>query len=251
MINVSRQNAVLSIKIDRPDKKNSLVPQMYIDMAEAIESASNDDISAVLIHGSHGCFTAGNDISDFMSKGDAQEVNETVRFMMSLVNCPVPIVAKVEGLAIGIGTTLLLHCDFVYCADNAKLAMPFINLGLVPEYASSYILPRIAGNLKAAELLLLGETFDAQKAYECGIVSKVVSEDALSDLVAETLTKLVAKPKMALVQSKALLRNQKADIEKHIHAELAVFAKAMVSEPAKEAFSAFLEKRPLNRTIYK
>jgi len=251
MINVSRKNAVLTIEIDRPLKKNALVPQMYMDMAQAIESASEEAMRAVLIQGSHGCFTAGNDITDFISKGDDQDVNETFRFMMALLNCPVPVVAKVEGLAIGIGTTLLLHCDFVYCADNAKFAMPFINLGLVPEYASSYILPRISGNLQAAELLLLGETFSAQKAYECGIVSKVVSEDALSDLVAQTLAKLVSKPKMALVQSKALLRNQNAEIEKHIIAELAVFAEAMVSEAAKEAFSAFLEKRPVNRLLYK
>jgi enoyl-CoA hydratase/carnithine racemase len=251
MINVSRKNAVLTIEIDRPHKKNALVPQMYLAMAKAIESASDAEIRVVLIQGSQGCFTAGNDIADFTTKVDDQEVNETFRFMMALVKCPVPVVAKVEGLAIGIGTTLLLHCDFVYCADNAKFAMPFINLGLVPEYASSFILPRISGNLQAAELLLLGETFSAQKAYECGIVSKVVSEDALPDLVTETLAKLVSKPKMALVQSKALLRNQDAEIEKHIIAELAVFAKAMVSEPAKEAFSAFLDKRPVNRLIYK
>jgi enoyl-CoA hydratase/carnithine racemase len=251
MINVSRKNAVLTIEIDRPHKKNALVPQMYLEMAKAIESASDAEIRVVLIQGSQGCFTAGNDIADFTTKVDDQEVNETFRFMMALVKCPVPVVAKVEGLAIGIGTTLLLHCDFVYCADNAKFAMPFINLGLVPEYASSFILPRISGNLQAAELLLLGETFSAQKAYECGIVSKVVSEDALPDLVTETLAKLVSKPKMALVQSKALLRNQDAEIEKHIIAELAVFAKAMVSEPAKEAFSAFLDKRPVNRLIYK
>jgi enoyl-CoA hydratase/carnithine racemase len=251
MINVSRKNAVLTIEIDRPHKKNALVPQMYLEMAKAIESASDAEIRVVLIQGSQGCFTAGNDIADFTTKGDDQEVNETFRFMMALVKCPVPVVAKVEGLAIGIGTTLLLHCDFVYCADNAKFAMPFINLGLVPEYASSFILPRISGNLQAAELLLLGETFSAQKAYECGIVSKVVSEDALPDLVTETLAKLVSKPKMALLQSKALLRNQDAEIEKHIIAELAVFAKAMVSEPAKEAFSAFLDKRPVNRLIYK
>nr|WP_297349137.1 enoyl-CoA hydratase-related protein [uncultured Glaciecola sp.] len=251
MINVSRKDAVVIIEIDRPHKKNALIPQMYLDMAKAIESASDEAIRAVLIQGSQGCFTAGNDISDFMTRSDNQEVNETFRFMMALVKCPVPVVAKVEGLAIGIGTTLLLHCDFVYCTDNAKFAMPFINLGLVPEYASSYILPRISGNLQAAELLLLGETFSAQKAYECGIVSKVVSEDVLPELVAQTLTKLVSKPKMALVQSKALLRNQNAEIKKHIIAELAVFAEAMVSEPASEAFSAFLEKRPVNRLIYK
>ncbi len=251
MINVSRKNAILTIEIDRPDKKNALIPQMYIDIAEAIESASDDEIKAVLIQGKEACFTAGNDIADFMSKGKDQDVSETFRFMMALVNCPVPVVAKVEGLAIGIGTTLLLHCDFVYSADNAKFAMPFINLGLVPEYASSYILPRIAGNLRASELLLLGETFDAQKAYECGIVTSVHKENLLSDVVTQTLAKLVEKPKVALVQSKALLRNQSADIKKHIRAELAVFAQAMVSEAAKEAFSAFLEKRPVNRLIYK
>jgi enoyl-CoA hydratase/carnithine racemase len=251
MINVIRNNAVLTIEIDRPEKKNALLPQMYTDIAKAIELADNEEIKAVLIQGTRGCFTAGNDISDFISKGNNQKVDETYRFMMALVNCPVPVVAKVEGLAIGIGTTLLLHCDFVYCADNAKFAMPFINLGLVPEYASSYILPRIAGNLQAAELLLLGEAFSAQKALECGIVTSVSNEEALAEVVAQTLTKLVAKPKMALVQSKALLRNQSAEIEKHIIAELAVFAQAMVSEPAKEAFSAFLEKRPVNKLIYK
>ncbi|MFQ3250652.1 enoyl-CoA hydratase-related protein [Glaciecola sp.] len=251
MLNVSRENAILSIEICRPDKKNALVPQMYHDMALALESADSADIKAVLIKGSHGCFTAGNDIADFMSKNEDKDIKDTYRFMMSLVNCPVPVVAQVEGLAIGIGTTLLLHCDFVYCDENAKFAMPFINLGLVPEYASSYILPRISGNLKAAELLLLGETFDAEKAYECGIVSKVVSSEELPNLISQTLTKLVDKPKMALVQSKALLRNQKDDIEKHILLELEVFAKAMVSEPAKEAFSAFLEKRPVNKHLFK
>ena len=250
MINVSQENAVLTIEINRPEKKNALVPQMYTDMALAIESVSEGNIRVVLIKGSHGCFTAGNDIADFMSKGDNQEVNDTFRFMMSLVNCPVPIVAQVEGLAIGIGTTLLLHCDFVYCNESAQLAMPFINLGLVPEYASSYILPRISGNLQAAELLLLGETFDAQKAYQCGIVSKVLSDDVLAETVQQTIKKLVAKPKIALMQSKALLRNQNAEIEKHILVELEVFAKAMVSESAKEAFSAFLEKRPINTALY-
>jgi enoyl-CoA hydratase/carnithine racemase len=251
MIKVSRENAVLTIEINRPEKMNALIPSMYLDMAIALESASDENTRAVLIQGSNGCFTAGNDIADFISKADNQDVDETYRFMMALLKCPVPVVAKVEGLAIGIGTTLLLHCDFVYCAEDAKLAMPFVNLGLVPEYASSYILPRISGNLKASELLLLGETFDATKAYDCGIVSKVVSSELLSNEVTKTLDNLVAKPKMALVQTKALLRHQNANIEKHIMTELEIFAKAMVSEPAKEAFAAFLEKRPVNTSIYK
>lgn len=251
MINVSQHSAVLTIEINRPEKKNALVPQMYSDMAIALESVNDSDVRAVLIKGTNGCFTSGNDIADFMSKGQTKEVTETFRFMQALLKCPVPVVAQVEGLAVGIGTTLLLHCDFVYCDENAKFAMPFINLGLVPEYASSYILPRISGNLQAAELLLLGETFSAKKAHECGIVSEVTSANELISVVTETLSKLVAKPKVALMQSKALLKGQHADIEKHIVSELEVFAKAMVSEPAKEAFSAFLEKRPVNTSIFK
>jgi enoyl-CoA hydratase/carnithine racemase len=251
MINVTRENAILTIEIDRPKKKNALLPQMYLDIAIAIESVAESDAKAVLIQGSNGCFTAGNDITDFISRESNRDVNETFRFMMALLKCPIPVVAKVEGMAIGIGTTLLLHCDFVYCDKNAKFAMPFINLGLVPEYASSYILPRIAGSLKAAELLLLGDLFSAGDAYECGIVSKVTEPSELSDVVNQTLSKLISKPKIALVQSKALLRNQQVDIEQHIIAELAIFAEAMVSEPAKEAFSAFLEKRPVNTLRYK
>ncbi|MFT5542755.1 MAG: enoyl-CoA hydratase/carnithine racemase [Glaciecola sp.] len=251
MINVTRDNAILTLEISRPEKKNALLPQMYLDMAAAIESVNESDIKAILIQGSNGCFTAGNDIADFISKGNDREINETYRFMLALLKCPIPVVAKIEGLAIGIGTTLLLHCDFVYCDKNAKFAMPFINLGLVPEYASSYILPRISGSLRAAELLLLGESFSADKAYECGIVSKVTEPSELSDLVNQTLNKLVSKPKMALIQSKALLRNQQTEIEQHIIDELAIFAEAMVSEPAIEAFSAFLEKRPVNTTRYK
>ncbi|MBF7072767.1 enoyl-CoA hydratase/isomerase family protein [Glaciecola sp. MH2013] len=251
MIEITRLNHCLVLEIKRPEKKNALVVSMYRAMAEALESVEDFDDRAVLIKGTNNCFTAGNDIADFVANSDNKDVNESHRFMLALSQCKVPVVAQVQGLAIGIGTTLLLHCDFVYCDENAKFAMPFINLGLVPEYASSYILPRIAGNLKAAELLMLGETFDAKTALDCAIVSSVVNADELDALVQATIAKLVAKPKKALEQTKALLKHDHKLVEEHIVTELNVFAKAMTSEPAKEAFAAFLEKRAVNTNIYK
>ena len=251
MIKVTRSNHFLTIEINRPEKKNALVVSMYDDMSAALESVEVNGDKAVLIKGSAGCFTAGNDIADFVANSEREDVNESHRFMLALSRCKVPVVAQVEGLAIGIGTTLLLHCDFVYCDENAKFAMPFINLGLVPEYASSYIMPRIAGNLKAAELLMLGEAFDAKTALDCAIVTKVAKVGELDALVQSTMTKLVSKPKLALEQTKALLKHDLADVEAHIITELKVFAEAMTSAPAKEAFSAFLEKRAVNTDIYK
>ena len=251
MIKISRKNSILVIQIHRPDKKNALVPDMYRDMASALESVLENNDKAVLIKGLKNCFTAGNDISDFATKAKPDDVSVSHRFMLALLKCQVPVVAQVQGMAIGIGTTLLLHCDFVYCDENAKFAMPFINLGLVPEYASSYILPRISGNLAAAELLMLGEAFDAEKALKCGIITACVPAVDLDTHVNDVLLKLVSLPNNAMQQTKALLRNREAAITQHIEAELKVFAEAMVSAPAKEAFASFLEKRPINTDIYK
>nr|WP_136252320.1 enoyl-CoA hydratase [Ningiella ruwaisensis] len=250
MINTQVVDQILIISINRSEKKNALVPQMYEDMAIALENAPDSDVKAVLIKGSGGCFTSGNDVSEFVQASDKSEVNETYRFMLALLNCPIPVVAKVEGLAIGIGTTLLLHCDFVLAHENTKFAMPFINLGLVPEYASSYIIPRIGGHLLASELLMLGEVFDAQKALKCGLINGIYS-DELGDATADLLAKLTAKPSEALRQTKALLKYNKADIKAHIDEELKWFVKAMQSEAAKEAFSAFLEKRPIDMKKFK
>lgn len=251
MIKISRENQILTIQIHRPEKKNALVPEMYLDMATALESVPESADKVVLIKGSSDCFTAGNDISDFASNAKPEDVSVSHRFMLALMKCSVPVVAQVQGMAIGIGTTLLLHCDFVYCDESAKFAMPFIKLGLVPEYASSYILPRISGNLAAAELLMLGEAFDAEKARKCGIITQCVSSQDIDEHIKGVLSKLVALPSVAMQQTKALLRHQETPITQHIETELKVFAEAMVSEPAKEAFAAFLEKRPINTDIYK
>ncbi|MFC4699250.1 enoyl-CoA hydratase-related protein [Glaciecola siphonariae] len=255
MINSQAVDHILTIQIHRPDKKNALSPSMYEQMAIAIEGASDkaseDDIKAILIEGSEGCFTSGNDVSEFVaSSSKVGEINETYRFMLALLNCPLPVVAKVEGLAIGIGTTLLLHCDFVLAHENTKFAMPFINLGLVPEYASSYIIPRAGGHLLAAELLMLGDVFSAAKAEKAGIVSSIHGDD-LDKATQHLLKNLSLKPKQALQQTKALLKHNHAEVKTHIDEELKWFVEAMNSDVAKEAFSAFMEKRAVNRDVYK
>ncbi len=252
MIHELLDNHILTIVIDRVDKKNALIPKMYNDMAIAIENASLSEARVIVIKGEGGCFTAGNDVAEFVrsvEKG-ADGVNEIYRFMQALLKCPLPVIAQVEGLAIGIGTTLLLHCDFVLCHENTKFAMPFINLGLVPEYASSYIIPRMSGHLIAAELLMLGDVFNAQKAMQCGMVTSIHGSDlafAVND-IAEVLAK---KPAKVLAQTKALLKSDTSAVSQHIDDELKIFIQAMQEAPAKEAFSAFLEKRAVNYDVFK
>lgn len=247
MIHEILENNILTIVIDRVEKKNALLPKMYNDMAVAIENAPLANVKVIVIKGAKGCFTAGNDLSEFLSavKHDGSRVNESYRFMLALMKCPLPVVAQVEGLAIGIGSTLLLHCDFVLCHENTRFAMPFINLGLVPEYASSYILPRVAGHLKAAELLMLGNAFSAQDAKECGFVTSIHSID-LEAAVKDLAHALALKPSTALQQTKALLKHNQNAVSAHIDKELKIFIEAMQSEAANEAFTAFLEKRAIN-----
>jgi len=252
MIKQIQDGQVLTIEINRVDKKNALLPKMYEDMAIAIENASAEQVRVILIKGAGGVFTAGNDVAEFVrsvQKG-AGEVNETYRFMQALLHCPLPVVAQVDGLAIGIGSTLLLHCDFVLCHRLTTFAMPFINLGLVPEYASSYILPRVGGHLLAAELLMLGKPFDAQKALRAGFVTAIY-EDDLAVEVQRLCAELASKPAEALKQTKALLKHDQQMVSQHIDDELKIFVEAMQSAPAREAFSAFLEKRKVNYDVFK
>jgi enoyl-CoA hydratase/carnithine racemase len=252
MIHELLENNILTIVMDRAHKKNALVPKMYSVMATAIENAPLAGARVIVIKGAGGCFTAGNDVPEFLRavKEGAGEINETYHFMQALLKCPLPVVAQVEGLAIGIGSTMLLHCDFVLCHEKTRFAMPFINLGLVPEYASSYILPRVAGHLKAAQLLMLGNPFDAKQAKECGFVTSIHSVD-LHAAVVDIAEALAKKPALALQQTKALLRQDEACVAKHIDDELKIFVEAMQSEAANEAFTAFVEKRALNYDKFK
>jgi enoyl-CoA hydratase/carnithine racemase len=241
---VAQHDDVLTLTINRPDKKNALTKDMYAAMADAIENVNGDNkTKAILIQGEGDGFTAGNDISMFAAVTVESASNETVRFMKALASSPLPVVAKVHGAAVGIGTTLLLHCDFVYCAEDTYFSLPFINLALVPEFGSSVILPDLVGHRKAAEWLMLGDAFGAMEALEHGIVNKVAPYDELDDLCQKTLSKLVGKPREALLKTKALMKPGYDGMMEHLERELKVFGEQLLSAPAKEAFDAFLNKR--------
>ena len=252
LIKVNQQENVLFISLARPEKKNALTRDMYQSMADALDSVAQDaSVKVVCIRGEGQCFTAGNDISDFAHKDDAEHVSETAAFMRALVECKKPVVAQVEGLAVGIGTTLLLHCDLVYSAPETKFVLPFINLGLVPEYASSYLLPRLAGHRKASEWLMLGEPFDAEEARTFGIITDIVKGDELQAYVEAVCHKLAAKPAFSLTHTKSLMRNDDDAILQQMNEELDVFMEAMATDAAQEAFDAFLKKRPINPEKFK
>lgn len=249
IINIS--GPVLEIILNRPDKKNALTQAMYQTMSDAIESAQQEDnVRVVIIKGQGNCFTAGNDLHDFVATGNSDDQQLKNPFMQSLIECQLPIVAQVQGLAIGIGTTMLLHCDLVVCADNARFTMPFVDLGLVPEFASSYLLPKLAGHRKASKWLLLGESFGPEEAEECGLVTDIVALDQLQEATDAMVKKLVLKPKMSLVESKKLMKSDQGEILLHMFKELDIFVRQLNSPAAKEAFNAFLEKRTPDRAIY-
>jgi len=251
-INASIEDHCLTITISRADKKNALTRDMYQQMAHAILGVKNDGSTKVIvIKGDGDCFTAGNDISDFAQQTDNASVPETSAFMRALAATELPVIAQVHGMAVGIGTTLLLHCDFVYATPDTRFVLPFINLGLVPEYASSYLLPKIAGHIKAAEWLMLGEPFSAQDAYQFGMLSKIIEAADIDSVVKNTVKKLVGKPAFSLRQTKALLKGENDKINQQMSDEFDIFLEALGSPAAKEAFDAFLNKRPINPEKFK
>ncbi|MCV6615053.1 MAG: enoyl-CoA hydratase [Cellvibrionaceae bacterium] len=244
-VKIEQQGRSLHIVMSRPERKNALTMAMYTTMAEAIEAAeANDEIRNVVIRGEQGCFTSGNDLQDFMENPPQGNDSPVANFMRALYNMKKPAIAAVQGDAVGIGTTLLLHCDLVYAAESAKLQMPFVNLGLCPEYASSYVLPRICGHVKAAELLMFGEPFDGATAVQCGIVNQVVADDELLALVSARAEKLAAQPPAAIRATKQLLRNPRrqegADV---MDEEMVLFSQGLAGAEFMEAVTAFFEKR--------
>lgn len=243
-IKIVQQQHCLTISMDRVERKNSLTFAMYQQMADAIIQAEQDDeIRVILIKGEGDCFTAGNDLSDFASVSENAALGQTVRFMKALMNCTKPVVAQVHGLAVGIGTTMLLHCDLVYCEKNTQFVLPFINLALVPEYAASYLLPRLAGHRKAAEWLMLGEPFSANQAEQFGLVNQSLDTQMLTKHVNQVIAKLVSKPRQAMRSTKALMKSDSDNVMTHMDEELDIFIQQLESEAAKEAFNAFLQKR--------
>jgi enoyl-CoA hydratase/carnithine racemase len=249
-IRTATLNGVLTIEIARPEKKNALTVAMYQAMADALRAAADDGaVRAVLITGQPGIFTSGNDIEDFMARPPGQGGSDAAEspvflFMRALLECDKPVVVAVTGAAIGIGTTLLLHCDFVYVSDEARLAMPFVGLGLVPEFASSLLVPRLMGDRRAAEKLLLGDPFTAEQAVDCGIASAVLPAGEVVNHARRVAERFNALPPGAVREAKRLMREpHRAEILRTIAAEGKLFTARLRSPEAMEAFQAFFQKR--------
>lgn len=242
---VTRDGAIQRITINRPDKKNALTADMYAAIAEALRGADADTrVRAVLIHGAGDAFTAGNDLQDFLANAPRYADAPVFRFLNAVSHAEKPLVAAVGGVAVGVGTTMLLHCDLVYAEEGAKLALPFVNLGLCPEAASSFLLPAIVGYQRAAELLLLGEPFDARKAWELGLVTEVVPAGQALARAETAARKLAEKPAASVRITKQLMkRTLMPMIEATLAEEIRRFGERLGSPEAKEAFAAFLEKR--------
>ena len=245
-IQTSKDSGILTIEFNRPDKKNAITAAMYQAMADALREGESDaSVRAVLIVGKPEIFTAGNDLEDFMKHSSGSIGDRPVaQFMRALSTSSKPVVAAVAGAAVGIGTTLLMHCDLVYAADNAKFSMPFTQLGLCPEFASSMLFPQIVGYPRAAEKLLLGEAFLAQEAYEMGLVSKVVPTAELLTFARAQAAKLAALPPSSLRVTKRLMKHAQAEaIQSRMQEENKHFGEMLTAPEAKEAFTAFFEKR--------
>lgn len=239
-----RQDAeVLTLEINRPEKMNSLTRAMYAELAEALKSASGDfSIRTLVICGAGENFSAGNDIFDFMSDPPSGADSEVFQFLNELQNFPKPIVAVVQGNAVGIGTTMLLHCDVVYATTTAKFSMPFVTLGLVPEAGSSYLFPQLVGYQRAAKIFLSGESFSAHEAKEMGLVLEV--SDQAGEIAMAMAKKIAAQPPTSVINTKALLKSRSQDaVSAVMKVEGELFRLALQSEEAMQAFMKFQEKR--------
>jgi enoyl-CoA hydratase/carnithine racemase len=245
LILTSVAHGILRIQIDRPEKKNALTVAMYGDLASALERAAGDPaVRAVLIHGHPQVFSSGNDLADFMTTPPVGEDAPVLRFLRAISGAQMPIVAAVNGPAVGIGTTMLLHCDVVYAGEAARFQLPFVNLGLVPEAGSTLLLPASAGYRRAAELLLLGEPFSAVQAQQCGIVTQVVADGETLDAALGAARRLAAKPPAALRLTKQLMKQPAAEaVATQIQDEARHFATQLGSPESAEAFKAFLRPK--------
>ena len=241
-IAVIEQAGVLEIHIDRPDKKNALTAAMYRAMTAALADASaRADIGAVLFAGRGDAFCAGNDLKDFLAGPEGGAA--AFAFIRAIAAFDKPLVAAVQGLAVGVGTTMLFHCDLIYAAPDARFIMPFVNLGIVPEAGSSLLAPALMGHAKAAAMLMLGEPMDAQGADRAGLVTAIVPADQLLDHARARAAALMAKPPQALAVTRRLMKGDPATLTARIDEEARLFRESLTSPEAQEAFTAFFEKR--------
>jgi enoyl-CoA hydratase/carnithine racemase len=235
---------VVRVRFNRPDKKNAITTAMYDAMAGVLESAERDrSVRAVVLLGGAGCFTAGNDLNDFRERPPSDEASPAFRFIKALARATVPLIAAVDGVAIGIGTTMLLHCDVVLASEQARFQMPFVNLGLVPEAGSTYLLPKMLGHARAADLVLRARPFDAATAKDLGIVTEICPAAEIEATARAIARDMAAKPPAAMRRAKALLKSDLAAVEACIDAEVAEYAERLASAELKEVIAAFLEKR--------
>jgi enoyl-CoA hydratase/carnithine racemase len=239
-----RSDGILRVELNRPSRKNAMTVGMYLALADILDDAGRDtSIRVVLWHGAGDSFCAGNDIEDFLENPPGPGESPQARLENALVDFDKPLVAAVQGAAIGSGTTMLTHCDFVFAGWSAQFRMPFVDVGVVPEFGSSWSMPATIGHVRAAQLLLLGSPFDAERAPQLGLITLAVDDRSLMEIANETAQELAAKPAGALRASKRLM---KCAVREHIKAALKVeneeFSRQVRSGEAREAFTAFVEK---------
>lgn len=239
---------ILRIEITRPKKRNALTRDMYRAMAEAINNADEDpSIRVIILHGQKEIFTAGNDLKDFQNPPPSDGSNPVGEFMKAITDAKKPLIAAIGGYAVGIGTTMLFHFDLVYAGNNAKFQLPFVSLGLCPEFGSGYLLPRLAGYQRAAELFYFGDFFSAQDAYKIGLVNKIFSEENLLEMAMAEARRLANQPPASVRLTKSLMkRHIPVNLNEIIGYEGAQFMRRLKSPEAKEAFAAFYERRKPN-----
>jgi enoyl-CoA hydratase/carnithine racemase len=244
-ITTRQHGAVLHLGFNRPERKNAINGDMYQALADSLNGATDDPaIRVVLLHGSDSMFSAGNDLEDFLKKPPHGDSSPVFQFLTAVSSFPKPLVAAVSGIAVGVGVTMLMHCDLVYVSDTAKLSVPFAQLGLCPEAASSYLLPFIAGYQKAAEKLMLGESFDGQECVSMGLANRVLPVDELLMFADQQAQKMAALPSSSLRVTKALMKSgMKEIIASRMKDESVQFRQMLTSPEAREAFTAFMQKR--------
>ncbi len=246
MIKISHERGVQIIELSRPDKKNAFTGAMYHQLREALVAADADQsVSVILLTGAGNAFSAGNDLEDFLNFPPENADAPPFRFLNALVRVEKPVVAAVNGLAVGIGATMLFHCDLVFAQDSARFSFPFVALGLVPEGASTLLLARLVGHQRASEILLLGDPLSAHEAQATGLVNRVISDQPVLDFALAQAIRLTQLPQGAILRTKALLKHPDEVLER-IKLEAEAFVMRTKSSAAREAFAAFLEKRKPN-----
>lgn len=242
-VEISREGAVQILRLNRPEKKNALTAAMYAALAEALNSANaNDEVAVTVIFGQPGAFCAGNDIADFLAASQGGAILHGFEFLKALVECDKPLIAAADGPAVGIGTTLMFHCDMVFASPRAVLQTPFVDLGLVPEAGSSLLGPRVLGHARAFELLVLGAPWSAEQAKEAGLVNAVVPSEELESTTLAAAEALAKKPREGMRLARRLLHGDTAALKSRMEEEGALFLERIKSDEAAAAFAAFLKK---------